>query len=95
MKANGTGIHWHGIRQINSNHMDGVGGITECPIAKGETRLYRWQATQFGTSWYHSHYSVQYGEGVVGGIVVKGPAAENYDEDLGFFPMTDWFNDPL
>jgi len=30
MKKNGTGIHWHGIRQLNTNIYDGVGGITEC-----------------------------------------------------------------
>lgn len=27
---NGTGIHWHGIRQWHTNQMDGVGGVTEC-----------------------------------------------------------------
>lgn len=30
MQDNGTGIHWHGIRQLKSNGMDGTGGITEC-----------------------------------------------------------------
>lgn len=39
--------------------------------------------TQFGTSWYHSHFSAQYGDGVVGAIVFDGPAAGNYDYDLG------------
>lgn len=29
---NGTSIHWHGIRQLNNNWMDGVAGITECPL---------------------------------------------------------------
>lgn len=29
---NGTSIHWHGIRQLNTNWMDGVSGVTECPI---------------------------------------------------------------
>ena len=28
--VNGTDIHWHGIRQLNSNSQDGVGGVTEC-----------------------------------------------------------------
>lgn len=30
MQDNGTGIHWHGMRQLNSVGMDGVPGITEC-----------------------------------------------------------------
>jgi hypothetical protein len=50
LTANGTGIHWHGMRQLGTNQMDGVNGITECPIAPGETRLYRFQATQYGTT---------------------------------------------
>ena len=29
MRFNGTSIHWHGIRQLNSMHMDGVNGITQ------------------------------------------------------------------
>lgn len=30
MKYNGTSLHWHGIRQLGTNTMDGVGGVTEC-----------------------------------------------------------------
>ena len=30
MEDNGTSIHWHGIRQLNSVGEDGVNGITEC-----------------------------------------------------------------
>lgn len=30
MQDNGTGLHWHGIRQLASVGMDGVPGITEC-----------------------------------------------------------------
>jgi FtsP/CotA-like multicopper oxidase with cupredoxin domain len=75
--------------------MDGVGGITECPIAYNETRTYTFKATQFGTSWYHSHYSVQYSDGLVGGIIIRGPATSHYDVDLGVFPFMDWFHDPM
>ena len=92
---NGTGVHWHGLRQLGSNQMDGVGGITECPIADGESRTYTFKATQYGSSWYHSHYSVQYGDGIVGGIIINGPATANYDLDLGVMPFTDWFYAPV
>lgn len=92
LQTNGTGIHWHGIRQLGSNQEDGVNGITECPIVPGESRTYRFKATQHGTSWYHSHYSVQYADGLVGPIVIKGPSTANYDIDLGALPISDWFH---
>jgi FtsP/CotA-like multicopper oxidase with cupredoxin domain len=50
LQHNGTGLHWHGLRQLGSNEMDGVNGITECPIAPGDTKYYRFKATQYGTS---------------------------------------------
>jgi L-ascorbate oxidase len=28
----GTSIHWHGLLQRGTPHMDGVGMITQCPI---------------------------------------------------------------
>jgi FtsP/CotA-like multicopper oxidase with cupredoxin domain len=88
---NGTSIHWHGMRQLGTNVMDGVNGITECPIAPGDSKTYAFQATQYGSSWYHSHFSIQYGDGVVGAIVIHGPASANYDIDLGPYPVTDWY----
>jgi FtsP/CotA-like multicopper oxidase with cupredoxin domain len=75
--------------------MDGVGGITECPIAPGDTKVYKFKATQYGSSWYHSHYSVQYGDGLVGGIIINGPSTDNYDIDLGILPFSDWFHAPM
>lgn len=88
---NGTTIHWHGIRQYHNNGQDGVPGVTECPLAPGQTKTYTFQATQYGTSWYHSHFSCQYGDGVLGPIVIHGPATANYDIDLGALPITDWY----
>lgn len=32
MQDNGTGIHWHGMRQLGTVGMDGVDGITECNV---------------------------------------------------------------
>lgn len=40
---------------------------------------------------YHSHFSSQYGDGVLGPIVIHGPATANYDIDLGPLPITDWY----
>ncbi|KAF9696035.1 hypothetical protein EKO04_006232 [Ascochyta lentis] len=94
MQDNGTGIHWHGVRQLNSCQQDGVPGVTECPIAPGKTRQYKFRATQFGTTWYHSHWSAQYGDGVLGTMIIDGPATANYDEDLGVLPLTDYYYTP-
>lgn len=33
LRTNGTGIHWHGVRQLNSVYADGTAAVTECPIA--------------------------------------------------------------
>jgi FtsP/CotA-like multicopper oxidase with cupredoxin domain len=43
---------------------------------------------------YHSHFSSQYANGVVGSIRINGPASLPYEEDLGVFPITDWYYSP-
>ncbi|KAI5778134.1 Cupredoxin [Geopyxis carbonaria] len=92
---NGTGIHFHGLRQLYNNAFDGVPGVTECPLAPGDTKTYTWRATQYGTSWYHSHLSLQYSEGASGAIVVRGPSSSDWDEDLGPLVISDWYHVPL
>lgn len=91
MQYNGTSIHFHGLRQYHNNGQDGVPGVTECPIAPGQSKTYTFKATQYGTSWYHSHFSSQWGDGVLGPVVIHGPATANYDIDLGALPITDWY----
>ena len=89
-KYNGSTVHWHGIRQLNSNQMDGVNGVTQCPIAPGDSFTYEFEALQYGTSWYHSHYSIQYGDGLVGPLTIHGPSSANYDKAIDPILMTDW-----
>ncbi|KAK5659248.1 hypothetical protein OQA88_1340 [Cercophora sp. LCS_1] len=91
LQTNGTSIHYHGLRQLNSNIMDGAGGVTECPIPPGGTKTHSFIANQYGTAWYHSHFSGQYGNGVLGPIVIKGPTSANYDIDLGPLAVSDWY----
>jgi len=90
MRSNGTAMHWHGVRQLNSNEYDGVPGVTQCPIPPGETHTYKFRVTQYGTGWYHSHLSFQTAEGVFGPIIFNGPATADYDEDLGAMFLQDW-----
>jgi FtsP/CotA-like multicopper oxidase with cupredoxin domain len=67
----GTSVHFHGIRQWETMHMDGVPGITQCPIAPGSSFTYKWRAMQYGSAWYHSHYSLQYADGLLGPLVSR------------------------
>lgn len=92
LSNNGTGIHFHGIRQNWTNAADGVPSLTQCPIAPGQTHTYTWRAVEYGTGWYHSHFYVQAWDGVFGGIVINGPATANYDVDLGPVFLTDWYH---
>jgi FtsP/CotA-like multicopper oxidase with cupredoxin domain len=89
LQDNGTSIHFHGIRQLNNSEYDGVPAITQCPIAPGDSMTYRWVATNYGTSWYHSHYAIQAWEGVFGPMVIHGPTSKEYDEDAIIF-LGDW-----
>ena len=89
LTSNGTTIHWHGIRQLGTNPNDGIPGVTECALAPGDSRVYQWQATSHGSSWYHSHLMTQYGDGVQGPIIIRGPTSSDYDCDLGPVMITD------
>ncbi|KAJ9156302.1 Multicopper oxidase, type 2 [Pleurostoma richardsiae] len=92
LENNGTGIHFHGIRQNYTNQNDGVPSITQCPIAPGGSYTYTWKASSYGSSWYHSHYYVQAWDGLFGGIQINGPATADYDEDLGVLFLNDWMH---
>lgn len=59
----------------------------------GDTFTYRFRATQYGHTWYHSHYSMQYADGVVGPLVIHGPSSYDWDIDLGPVLLTDWTHD--
>ncbi|CAM1511320.1 Fc.00g088330.m01.CDS01 [Cosmosporella sp. VM-42] len=87
---NGTSIHFHGMRQNFTNSQDGVSSITECPSPPGSSVTYKFRATQYGTSWYHSHFALQTYDGVFGGVIINGPASANYDEDAGMIMLNDW-----
>lgn len=90
LQNNGTSIHFHGLRQLNSNMNDGVPSITQCPIAPGSKMTYTFIADNYGTSWYHSHFAIQAWEGVLGPIIIDGPKSAEYDQDLGTFIVQDW-----
>ncbi|KAG9231962.1 putative laccase-2 [Amylocarpus encephaloides] len=92
---NGTGLHFHGMRQNYTNPNDGVPSITQCAVAPGDSITYTWRATQYGSSWYHSHFALQAWEGVLGGILINGPATGNYDNDMGHMFLNDWTHETV
>lgn len=89
----GTSLHWHGLLQQNTGYEDGVPGITQCPIAPGQSFTYSFKADLYGTSWYHSHYSAQYAGGAFGPMIIHGPPNAIYNSDLGPIMLTDYYHD--
>lgn len=55
---------------------------------------YTFPASQYGSSWYHSHYTLQYADGLYGPLIINGPSSGNYDEDLGALMVQDWGHTP-
>ena len=68
----GTSVHWHGLPQKLSPWYDGVPSVSQCPIAPGSSFTYTFTAEAYGSSWYHSHLSAQYIDGVFGPLVIYG-----------------------
>ncbi|KAK5135794.1 hypothetical protein LTR08_004620 [Meristemomyces frigidus] len=96
MQNNGTTIHMHGMRQNYTNDMDGVSSITQCPIAPGKSMTYRFKASNYGTSWYHSHYSIQTYEGVFGPMIIHGPVSTTQSIDAEeMITLQDWSHVPV
>jgi len=89
-----TGIHWHGLHQIGTTHMDGPAHVTQCPIAPGSSFTYKFYLDQSGTYWYHSHTGSQYPDGLRGSFIVKDkvdPFKTAYDEEY-LLTVSDWYN---
>ncbi|KAJ9608919.1 hypothetical protein H2200_006690 [Cladophialophora chaetospira] len=87
-----TSIHWHGLNQPGTPYMDGVVTVSQCPIVPGGNLTYRFRADEYGTSWWHAHYSAQYSAGVQGPIVIHGPNDAGYDVDVYPIAVQDWFH---
>jgi FtsP/CotA-like multicopper oxidase with cupredoxin domain len=79
-----TTVHWHGL--VLPNGMDGVAGLTQRPIPKGETYVYEFVVRYPGTYMYHSHFDemTQIALGAVGMFVVhpKRPRGPRVDRDF-------------
>lgn len=66
----GTALHWHGLLQKETPWFDGVPSVGQCPIAPGSSFTYRFRADLYGSSFWHSHYSAQYADGIFGAMII-------------------------
>lgn len=75
-----TAIHWHGVELPCSQ--DGVAGITQNAVKKGESFTYEFVAMRPGTFWYHSHQksTEQAKRGLAGKLIIEAKE-KKYDRD--------------
>jgi manganese oxidase len=76
--------HWHGL--FVPNAMDGVPGISQDPIAPGDSFTYEFFAAPHGTRLYHSHFNAmtQEGKGLYGMFIIEernAPAVRRADRE--------------
>lgn len=91
-----TSVHWHGL--FLPNGMDGVSGLTQSPIQKGETFKYEFTLRQHGTFMYHPHHDemTQMALGMMGLFIVhpRRPApAYRVDRDFAIL-LSEWRIEP-
>lgn len=84
-----TSVHWHGIRLPNP--MDGVPGVTQPPVAPGETFTYDFVVPDAGTFWFHPHVrgSEQVERGLHGVLIVE-PREPRSDAHELTWVLDDW-----
>nr|AQS60677.1 multicopper oxidase 4 [Sogatella furcifera] len=80
-------IHWHGLTQTGTPHMDGVPMITQCPILENQVFRYTFKPDNPGTFFWHSHSGLQKLDGFEGSLIVRQPDNQQhyrnlYDYDL-------------
>lgn len=89
-----TSVHWHGI--LLPNGMDGVAGLNQPHIEKGETYVYEFTLRQNGVFMYHPHSDemVQMALGMMGFFVIH-PRVPEVRVDRHFVVMLhEWFVEP-
>ena len=94
-----TSIHWHGLFQINTPWMDGVGGLSHCPIAPGNNFRYIFKAFPTGSYWYHSHTGAQRTDGHFGALIIREKSTADYPLQFMDTPevhtvvLMDWYRE--
>ncbi|MGH7268570.1 MAG: multicopper oxidase family protein [Candidatus Rokuibacteriota bacterium] len=89
--AEPTTIHWHGVDVPAP--MDGVPGISQKPIAPGESFIYEFGARPAGTRWYHTHADEprQLDLGLAAPLIIEPGDAEPFPFDREYtLVLDDW-----
>lgn len=71
-------IHWHGLTPPNAQ--DGVPGVTQPPLAPGESHDYDFAVALPGTNWMHSHHALQEQALMAAPLIVRDPKEATLDE---------------
>jgi len=84
-----TTVHWHGVRVPNA--MDGVPGVTQPPVAPGESFVYEFVPKDAGTFWFHPHLrsSEQVERGLFGVLIVDDADPQPYTREV-IWVIDDW-----
>ncbi|KAE8992283.1 hypothetical protein PR003_g21290 [Phytophthora rubi] len=79
-----TCIHWHGMKELGTQEMDGTSGITQCYIPPNATAVYRFEPDKAGSFWWHGHHTTQYSYGLRGPLVVhpRDDQRESWQMDI-------------
>ena len=85
-----TSVHWHGIRL--DNRADGVPGLTQDPIAPGESFDYVFTPPDAGTYIYHSHVGTQLDRGLYGALIVEPRREELAYDREAILLLDDWLD---
>lgn len=77
----GVTLHWHGVDVPNA--ADGVAGVTQDAVPRGQSHTYRFVAVHAGTYWYHSHQMSheQVQRGLLGALVIRPAALDPSSRD--------------
>ncbi|KAG0144324.1 hypothetical protein CROQUDRAFT_47479 [Cronartium quercuum f. sp. fusiforme G11] len=99
LMSDSVSIHWHGVSiyQNGTPWMDGVTGVTQCPIPPGSSFTYTFTIKdQFGTFWYHAHTQGYSTDGIAGPLIVHSvddplKRGVDYNQDVILF-VNDWYH---
>jgi FtsP/CotA-like multicopper oxidase with cupredoxin domain len=87
----GTTVHFHGLLQMGTAHMDGVPFGTQCLIAAGANFTYRFKADATGTFWYHAHVESHFVEGFYGAFLIRAPSEPKDAKNELLLIFSDWY----
>ena len=89
--AQPTTLCWHGVRLPNA--MDGIGGLTQPPVAPDGSFDYTFTPPDAGLFWYHPHVfphtAEQIGRGLYGALIVDEREPPKVDDDI-LLVLDDW-----